>query len=145
VVGDILVDGVEIKVGLAFLALAFERVTKMKTKHLRDRDVKLNDVELQLERFFCMCRTGRSTEDSYLTQKSGGGWVILNRKTLTGVASFSFVWLNTYRDMNVIQKMMSLCMTCRHYHLSDARTNGHHLSKLNRGPGPDSVCGEPRS
>jgi hypothetical protein len=47
---------VEIKVGLAFLALAFERVTKMKTKHLRDRDVKLNDVELQLECFFCMCR-----------------------------------------------------------------------------------------
>jgi hypothetical protein len=50
------VDGGEVKVGLAFLALALERVTKMKTKHLRDRDLNLNDVELQLERFFCMCR-----------------------------------------------------------------------------------------
>jgi len=55
VVGDILVDGGKVKVGLAFLALPLERVTKMKTKHLRGQDVNLNDVELQLERFFYMC------------------------------------------------------------------------------------------
>jgi hypothetical protein len=36
-----------------------------------------------------------------------------------------------------------LRMTCCHYHLLDTGTNGHHLSKLNRGP--DSLCGEPRS
>jgi hypothetical protein len=56
VVGDILVDGGEVKVGLTFLTLPLERVTKMKTKHPRDRDVNLNNVELQFERFFCMCQ-----------------------------------------------------------------------------------------
>jgi hypothetical protein len=35
-------------------------------------------------------RPGRSTEGSYLTQKSGRVWVISSGKVLTGVASFSF-------------------------------------------------------
>jgi hypothetical protein len=37
---------------------------------------------------------------------------MLSGKAFTVVAGLSFVWLNTYRDINVIRKMVSLCVIC---------------------------------
>jgi hypothetical protein len=41
---------------LRSLRFRLKGLRRLKTKHLRDRDVNLNDVELQLERFF-VCAT----------------------------------------------------------------------------------------